>query len=340
MLIIWLKKAWDWVSSHHGVLSSAATIIAVVLAYVSLKSSADNFTRQLDEQKRAAQVANVAYFVSAVSDAIVLSNTDEARLERFIVSRSQLLFESLNYPSLVAQVIQFLASNELTYLFDTTRSFVSKKSLSLAGKDLSGVELKDITFQTTTLYCVNLENSYLAKVAFDMPESSYVNFRNVNFSQSLFHGARAYWGNFKDVSIELSGTKDERADTFSRSSFIFSNLSGLRINKSNSQAESLTVNELKAQRQVELGQLSEMLFKTNTLYGSVIDDDLRQYMSQKDTEQFKRLVDLEHLLVLDSVAKADLVQRRKDYREQAKKVALEHSWKKAWEAKLKRWCEK
>jgi uncharacterized protein YjbI with pentapeptide repeats len=335
-----LLATWNWVSSHHGVLSSAATIIAVVLAYVSLKSSADNFAKQLEEQKRAAQVANVAYFVSAVSDAIVLANTEQDRLERFIVSRSQLLFESLNYPPLVAQVIQFLASNDLAYLFNTTRSFENKKSLSLAGKDLSNVELKNITFQTTTLYCVNLENSYLSDIAFDMPESSYVNFHNVNFNKSKLHGARVFWGNFTGVSIERSGTELDRAATFIGSSFIFSNLSGLRINKSSSQEESLSLSQQHEQRQRELAQLAGMLLQTHSLYGSLIDDDLVAFMLNQNPTKYKQLTDLEHLLVLDSVAKKDFESRRKDYLEQAKTVANERSWNKAWATKLERWCEK
>ncbi|BEU04274.1 hypothetical protein OAG1_30740 [Agarivorans sp. OAG1] len=340
-----VKRFFRWVDLHHGVLGFIATVVTVIVtvgvAYKSIQTSADLFSEELKAQKDAAQVANVANYVSAISEALlVFKDSDEEALDRFVVSRSELLLESLSTSTLLAQVIQFISDNDFAKLFDTTRYFQEKKFLSLAGKDLSYIELNDITFTTTSLYCVNLTGSYLSRTTFNFPDFSYVNMENLNFNETKLNGARVYWSNLKDVSIELSGQEENLPLIFSQTSFIFSNLQGLRLGKSNSQSESLDPDKLKKQQQEDLEVLAKMLFNSKSLYGSLLDNDLKQSMIDIDAEKYEKLVSLEYFLKVDSVPDASLEASRKTYSTEAQLIAQQEGWRQRWQAKIERWCKK
>jgi len=145
------------ITNFLGFLGAIAAILTVGVSFFSLtkstehfgkqlKSSADQFSTQLEAQKRATSVATLSEFMSTIGASLVRGPPikDRAKFERLVVTRSELLMRSFGHPPLTNQVIYFLGTDDLGHLFSSTRLFEMKPFVSLSNVNLQETKIQDI----------------------------------------------------------------------------------------------------------------------------------------------------------------------------------------------------
>lgn len=282
-MIRFLRIFWEWIKRNHqplSALSAVAAMLTVVVSFVSLIKSADQFSNQLDAQKRATSVNIVSDFISTIGKSLVgdkqIHGND--RFERLVATRTRLLVRSIEYPDLTNQLIYFLATNDLGKLFEMGAPGEPKHYISLSNINLQGSNIRDIELSSVELFCANIKNAYFSNVKFDGGAIFHnADLSGSNLINTRFLNAHFLWTNLMNLSIELTA-KD--LDVFNGAKILFSNLKGLTIAKVKS-SNKKTVDENE--------ELALMLSKAETLYGSQLDDDVDKFLKKEYPERYDEL---------------------------------------------------
>ncbi len=273
-----MKKILSYLAKNHqrvanlaslfsAFVAIPATIIGVWFTYHSIDSSSEMVEKQLIEQKRATSVSVVGDFLTVLTDKI--SDTDEVEMEKFkkvIVTRTQLLIDNLDFPELIAQIIEFLGDNDLSELFNS-ESGSNKKYIELSDIELSSTKLSGLTLENPSIRCSNFENTTIQNAEFMGSIFVLSNLKSSQLYQSKLDESYVFWANFQNSYIYNT--------SFSNATIHFSNMRGIKhIKNPDSNREEI------------VDAITNTLMKAKSLYGSQFDDDVKESLLSKKRGEY------------------------------------------------------
>ncbi len=105
-------------SEHHVKYTSAATFLGIIFAFWQLNVSVNQFEQQMLEQRESTSSQLVSDYFKQVGDMTAWASTrttesptSHKEIERFIVSRAQMLIDSEQTREFRKQIVRFLGSN-------------------------------------------------------------------------------------------------------------------------------------------------------------------------------------------------------------------------------------
>lgn len=312
------------IANYFVVLSAAAAIIGVWLTFVSLKDSAKTVEQQLKEQKKATSVLIVSDFLTEVGAGIVRKKRDDIDFQKIVITRTQLLIDTLDFPDLKSQVIRFLGTNDFGEMFDSKMGSdgnyagLLKSHIDLANADLSNGNLDNITLMNASLFCSNLNGVSLNIGKLEGSNIVNADLRRAIFEQSFLKNANIQWTNFRGAILNGDLTD---------ATIVFSDLRGIKSGII-----------LMDNRSKEVEHIVNTLKKAKTLYGSILDEDVGYALRRSVNVTQKRsandlLDDVDILIGEKDEQKRHL---RPIYDEQ--KANAEKNWERAWIERRAKYC--
>lgn len=258
------QKLADIVSVFSYLVAIPATIAGIWFTYYSIENTSDVVERQLTEQKKATSIIVVGDFLSGLTDKIIDKQKENKDFDKVTIIRTQLLVDTLHFPDLIAQVIVFLGVNEFGDLFDSTRR-PEDKFIELANVDLSDTYLGNINLTHPNIYCANLSGASLHRSYFIDSEFSYSSLESSKLIETNFEKANFQWTNFRDSYIFGASFKDATVR--------FSDLRGIRVYEDSA-----------IKREQEAEEIADILLQAKSLYGSLLDLDIRKNILEREGE--------------------------------------------------------
>ena len=297
---------WSGWKEHHQIITNFTVLLGlfVTLAGVwatvaQIKISATNFNDQLGEQRRATSVMLVSDFLNQVGAHTIESNyqadIDSSRklaIDRLIVTRAQLLFDTLDIHELKSQLLRYLGGNGYGHLFQPDPSvtgFDQKPAISMRNVVARGVISGE--FVNATFTC-----AILADVTLDS-----MNFRGADLIRSEFDRARIGPGSsFAGSNIQWASFRGSQLlgkPNFEGAAIVFSDLRNITFSDSTLQtllSQNGMDNTDENLRKVRYKTLAKIFSGVETLYGTLIDKELedelqREWSSGELTEKRRKV---------------------------------------------------
>jgi len=331
-----IKYLMNIINEHHQkianyfvTLSAAAAIIGVWLTFISLDTSAKSVKNQLIEQKKATSVLIVSDFLTEIGNGIISGKKNEPEFKQLVVTRSQLLIDTLSFPQLTSQVIRFLGTNEFGYLFDSSIGLIDntngfqKRYIDLSRINLNNGNLEKINLSKPNIFCSQLNNLKMNSSIIDGASILYSNLQNSILNQTSLKKSTIQWTN-------LNGALLNGSDNLAGATICFSDLRNLR-----------TKNVGKRDKK-ELKEIVQILSKARTLYGSIIDKEvkalLEEYINATGNMSYNDKVDNPDTVFCNANQKIpDTFKKLRNVYKNDKNKA-EANWLKEWEHRQKKYC--
>ena len=309
------QKIVNIVSVFSYMVAIPATIIGIWFTYYSIKNTAEVVEKQLKEQKKATSVIIVGDFLSELSTKFTSkTDSDDQNFDKVIITRTQLLIDTLDFPDLIAQVIVFLGANDFGYLFDTQRKS-EDKFIELANIELENAVLGNIKITSPNFYCSDLRNSSQHGSTFIRASFNLSNLESSQLIGTQFNDSTFDWTNLKNSYVP--------AINFSGSRIIFSNLMGIKSFKGST-----------IPRKEEIKIISNNLMKAKSLYGSIIDEDIKDYIIEQGREDLFNNIEWASNIDKESEHFNDI----SEIYQKNKSLAANH-WEEEWSKRRKRNCK-
>lgn len=203
------------------------------------------------------------------------------KFEELVLTRTQLLLDSIRFPSLSAQVIRFLGTNEnLSHLFDASAGLK---------RELSGAPITSIGLDHLHLQEGNVANIKLANTSITCTDLSHANIASAGLiggtiSHSDLSHAVLLDTSLKSAHIQSSDLSDaviggERAD-LTGAVILFSDLQGMTPVLPNTDTT----------KEERTGTLAALLSRARSLQGSRFDAEvLRRLQDDLGQESYRQL---------------------------------------------------
>jgi len=302
------NKTLGYIERNHQIITNTFIVIGVCLTvvslfftYLSLNQSSKAVEIQLDEQKKATSILIVSDLFTQLGDQIVklegitdttpqaLSDKLSPEFRRLVVTRSKLLIDTLGFPDLTGQIIRFLGTNGLGFLFEASGDDLNSKSfIPLHGVDLRGANLAGVVLQKPRFSCGDLSDSNITGSSLDGAAFIYANLQHANLTGSSLRNTDLQWVNLRDVNamnVNLEGAK-----------IAFSDLTGLSAatKRAAGSTDDLAV----------LKEIVKQLLKVKSLYGCHLDKDVTNELKKEleydiNPKQFEDLTNNPDRLIPD-----------------------------------------
>lgn len=250
------QKVTNIVSIFSYLVGIPATIIGIWFTYYSISSSAKVVESQLKEQKKATSVIIVSDFLTEIGNRYEDMAKGDERKKNLIITRSNLLVETLGFPDLTSQVVRFLGVNDFGDLFDASRGMDDKKFIDLANVNLTNGQLGDVVLKRPNFYCSDLKGALIDNAQITDGNFYLANLYNTRWSSTKLLDSTLQWVNLENAyipNIDLDGTV-----------ILFSNLEGVHVYDD----ENLTQGE-------KLNKVAETLSTAKSLYGTKLDHEIK-----------------------------------------------------------------
>lgn len=287
-------------------------ILGVWLTYISIKNSAESVEIQMKHQQKATSVLIVSDFLTEIGTGLVENKRDNEEFNRILVTRTQMLIESLESPELIAQIIRFLGTNDFGKLFDPRRTEGDggvNKHIDLANSNLSRINLEHVKLNNISFNCTKLSGSFLRST--ELKNISVINsdLSDTNLSGSKLDKASIQWTNFQNAVIgetSLDGAK-----------ILFSDLTGLNYSIDNSNRQ-------------QVKDVVRVLMKAHSLYGSQLDPEVKTQLLEKNQGLFDINKVFNNAKVFASILKL--------YEKENERI-MRSNWSNVYNARVKEYCK-
>lgn len=277
-----LRRLLGHWGEHHVKYTSAATFLGIIFAFWQLSLSVAQFEQQMEEQRKSTSSRLVSDFFKQVGDMAALHSPrgqeeqgNQLEIERFIVSRAQMLLDSQQTTDYRNEIVRFLGSNGYGPLFGSKPGLESP-GINLNGASLRAIRIYGADFSDSNFYCVGFEGANIDKT----------NFINSDINNSDFSGAEIGLANFSKARLRKVHFNDATligVPSFEDASIVLSDLTGLRVSASLAQAraEASGDSSVAGVQSASYRYLAELLAKARTLFGTKMDPRLDAALAEQ-----------------------------------------------------------
>lgn len=273
-------------------ITAIGTLLTVIIALLSLVGSASQLQQQLKEQKKATSVQIVSDFMNEVGHGICVYSTEDIRRKKFdrlVSTRTQLLLDSLEFPELTSQIIQFLANNNYSKLFDHSQKVIKIENIAVMATDQPVSIWANGKKHYSPLFIRNhnLSNQSIFQTSLKCIDITCSNLRSINLSGSDLQGARIVYSDLSNSILSgviLKNAKISWVDF--KSSLFGADITGAEISFSdlrNIRPANLLEDESK-NREKAVDEIVKTLIKARSLFGSILDEDVLAQLQTMDGE--------------------------------------------------------
>ena len=285
---------WTWLHSYQnriGVLIAGFTLLVAAVGvwatFNQIRISGANFQTQMAEQRRATAVLIVSDFMNQIGALSVDSATKEdAKFDRMLVSRTQLLLNTLGDSDLKAQIVQYLASGGFQRVF-TSDPTSKNPTINMKGVHLDNGNFRRVDFKDAVFNCTSFKNSVFEFADFSSASIVRSDFSNSSFSVgSVFDNSKVQWSSFRNsylapgilpqsASIILSDLREMSfGDEYLESSLIAVKDDGTQFD--DGPWVDITKDEVTNSDIVERNayEVATLLKNSETLFGTLLDSDV------------------------------------------------------------------
>ena len=278
-------------SDHHVKYTSLATFLGIIFAFSQLSLSVKHFERQMSGQRETTSSQVVSDFFRQVGDMTAIASTraggsseSQKEVERFIVSRAQMLIDSKQTKEFLNEIVRFLGANGYgTYIGSKPKA--DAPGINLNSANLHKIRIYGANFSEANFFCLGLMQAYIDRTEFIGSDINNTDFTDAIIGEVDFSEARIRKANFNNLKVF-------GRPNFKDASITNSDLRGLQLEHSFLYGLALAAGDTSPEGiiKVEYEFLAELFSQTKSLAGTRMDPEL--YMGLEKILGAKRFSEL------------------------------------------------
>ena len=284
-------------SEHHVKYTSVATFLGIIFAFSQLSLSVKHFEEQMNGQRETTSSQVVSDFFRQVGDMTAIASTratgtskNKNEVERFIVSRAQMLIDSEQTREFRNDIVRFLGANGYG-IFIGSKPKENAPGINLNSANLSEIRIYGANFSSANFFCLGFMQAYIDRTDFIGADINNTDFTdsiigNVNFSKATMR------------KVSFNGVKIIGLPNFEDASILNSDIRGLKLESSFLHGLAQTEGDTSPEGILRVKNLFfvELFSQAKSLTGTKMDPDL--YMAFEQNLGAKRFSEL----TMDSAA--------------------------------------
>lgn len=273
-----LLRHW---SENHVKYTSAATFLGIIFTFWQLGLSVKQFERQMLEQREAASSQLVSDFFRQVGDMTALASTQHTgsadnhkEINRFIVSRAQMLIDAEQTAPFRNEIVRFLGSNGYGPFFGSKPN-AEEPGINLNSADLDDIRIYGADFSGANFFCVGFDRANIDATKF---VGSDIN--NSEFTASLIGGVDFTSSNMRKV--DFSNVILIGQPIFKDASILYSNLTGMTVSDTFVRGLAEERGDLSSEgmKKARYLYLAGLLTEAKSLVGTRMDTELHAALAE------------------------------------------------------------
>lgn len=286
-----LKKIVGHWSEHHGKYTSLATFFGILFAFYQLNLSVQHFEQQMSGQRETTSSQVVSDFFRQVGDMTALASTrsteesqSQKEVERFIVSRAQMLIDSEQTREFRNEIVRFLGANGYG-TFIGSKPKADAPGINLNSANLRHIRIYGANFNKASFFCLGFMQANIDSTDFIESDINNTDFTGSTIGEVDFSKANLRKVNLNNV--EIVGQPN-----FKDASITNSDLTGITLGDSYSYGLAMLNGDTSSESiiRVKTEFLAEVLSQARSLIGTKMDSELYKALEQKvGTKRFSEL---------------------------------------------------